>query len=119
MEADKRPLIPLPYIDEVMQIASVRGVRPCRAPAPPRFPPSPRPPNSPPHDPQKHEEETQAESLTDGASTYALVASSRGHAMRTMMRAKLAIGTFPLLYQRWGVDARLRRLAAMGTAPGT
>ena len=39
--------------------------------------------------------------------------------MRTMLRAKLAIGAFPLLYQRWGVEARFRRLAAMGTAPGT
>jgi hypothetical protein len=39
--------------------------------------------------------------------------------MRTMLRAKLAIGAFPLLYQRWGQEARFRRLAAMGTAPGT
>jgi hypothetical protein len=118
MEEDKHPLIPLPYINEVMQIAIVRSVRPRRAPALTCCPPhrtlrvSPRPP-------QEHEEATQAESLTDGASTHGLVASSRGHAMRTMLRAKLAIGAFPLLYQRWGQEARLRRLAAMGTAPGT
>jgi hypothetical protein len=45
--------------------------------------------------------------------------SSRGHAQRTMMRARLAIGAFPALYRRWGFAGRVARVEGMGTAPGT
>jgi len=76
--------------------------------------PSPRPPP-----PQLHEARAQEESIGDGASTLRLVMSSRGHAQRTMMRARLAIGAFPALYRRWGFAGRVARVEGMGTAPGT
>jgi len=89
---------------------------PLRAPAPKahRSLTSPRPPP-----PQLHEARAQEESIGDGASTLRLVMSSRGHAQRTMMRARLAIGAFPALYRRWGFAGRVARVEGMGTAPGT
>lgn len=81
-------------------------------------PTSPNGPPPPPRVLQEHEKHAHDESISDGASTQRLVASSRRHALRTMIRARLAVTSFPLIYNRWGFSARFARLESMGTQPG-
>jgi hypothetical protein len=84
----------------------------------PRFLQPPTARLRPPHVLQEHEEHAHDESISDGASTQRLVASSRRHALRTMIRARLAVTSFPQIYTRWGFSARFARLESMGTQPG-
>ena len=81
----------------------------------------------PPHTPpppallftvKEHEASTSTECEADTASTYGSIKSSKHHAQRTLLRARLALAAFRAEWRDWSTAGREGRILAMGTRPG-